>query len=355
MAKIVYFLGAGASYPFGIPLTKELLPQIIEKATNKALFKKIYNSGYSETDRRKMEEELMSFLEALMPGLTHCFQNKNLPLITDILSIIDHMMANKNIPYKLANGKPMSYYRLLLDRAIYEILNYAEPRNAKEKNNLDKFLKKIEQHINNKDKITFITTNYDTTFEIKVYNNNIKDIKKIDFGFSWRDTQTNHELIHYPVKATQIRIFKLHGSLNWLKCDLCDHIYINPYGNIIDESFRSIVDENNTCHCGNGPLKSIIISPSFERDVRDANLLHIWKSSLLALREADEWNIIGYSLPAEDLAIKSLIIRGKNKNKNQQYNVVQFGEDAKPAYDLFFGVNAYQYINGGLESFLGQT
>ena len=40
------------------------------------------------------------------------------------------------------------------------------------------------------------------------------------------------------------------------------------------------------------------------RDIRDSNLLQIWKAAMEALRTADQIVFIGYSLPAEDFAIK---------------------------------------------------
>jgi hypothetical protein len=53
----------------------------------------------------------------------------------------------------------------------------------------------------------------------------------------------------------------------------------------------------------------MIIAPSYVRDVRDPVLLGIWRSALESLRQAARWIIIGYSLPPEDLAIRSMLVR----------------------------------------------
>jgi hypothetical protein len=38
-------------------------------------------------------------------------------------------------------------------------------------------------------------------------------------------------------------------------------------------------------------------------------LLEIWQTALEALREAETWYIIGYSLPPEDVAIRTILLR----------------------------------------------
>jgi hypothetical protein len=54
-----------------------------------------------------------------------------------------------------------------------------------------------------------------------------------------------------------------------------------------------------------------IVSPSFVRDIRSANLSSVWQSALDWLRLADDWIIIGYSFPDEDLNIRSLFARAR--------------------------------------------
>src|SRR3954471_2381641 len=82
--KIVFFLGAGASKPFGIPLTSEILPNILESISKENLFKKIDDSigggDYSSVERREMERDLQLFLHHLMPGLQEIFKKYELQI-----------------------------------------------------------------------------------------------------------------------------------------------------------------------------------------------------------------------------------------------------------------------------------
>ena len=131
--------------------------------------------------------------------------------------------------------------------------------------------------------------------------------EEIDFGFNWRDPGTAR-LNPRPLNP-HIAFFKLHGSLNWLRCDLCGQVYVNPQEAIAYLSFSDRQASANTCECGWSPLRHLIVAPSMVRDVRDTHLLNVWRSATEALRTATEWFIVGYSLPAEDLAIRSMLLR----------------------------------------------
>jgi hypothetical protein len=62
----------------------------------------------------------------------------------------------------------------------------------------------------------------------------------------------------------------------------------------------------------------MIVAPSLVRSIRDANLLAIWQSALESLRTADRWIIAGYSLPPEDLAILSILLRAFRGNQRHR-------------------------------------
>ncbi len=70
----------------------------------------------------------------------------------------------------------------------------------------------------------------------------------------------------------------------------------------------------NVCWCG-ARLRSLLVTPSVVRDIRDANLLGIWQAALEDLRRADSWTFIGYSLPSEDIAIRSVLLRAMHSRR----------------------------------------
>jgi hypothetical protein len=344
--KIVLFLGAGASKAFGLPLTGEIFPLIIEKINNKTLF-----------DGNENEQiELQSFIGNLLPGIKKLTVTQY-PMITDILSLLDHTIINGNTIWNKGKNKDLQYYRHLFEKAIFEVLDIQFSQNNKYNLGykpavLRQFTNWIFQN-HKENYFSIVSTNYDIAVEQEVYNYLRESKEKIpqvvDFGVNWRDVEL--DFINLRPFNPKIGIFKLHGSTNWLKCNLCNHIYINTSGTIYHQAFRNDIDDYNSCDCGNAPLNSLIIAPSLAREIQDTNLPHIWNNALEQLRIADEWIIIGYSFPPEDLNIKSMFLRAFNgRNTKPKITVVQRGEEVKPRYEAIF--DEIDYITGGLEKFI---
>jgi hypothetical protein len=222
------------------------------------------------------------------------------------------------------------------------------------------------------DRVTLISTNYDIEVEQALYTRLGYDtvFDQVDFGMRVREPGQG-TVYRRPADAC-FGVYKLHGSLNWLRCDVCDNVYLNPLGAIAYLSFllgdaaagrpqeqawladlkASGADQ---CHCSYRPLRHMIVAPSFVREVRDPILLEIWHNALEALRQADEWIIVGYSLPPEDVAIRSMFLRayrGRDTQSRPRIVVVQL-EKKEPEctrYQLLLPEHCYK--TGGLSGYL---
>jgi hypothetical protein len=347
MGRVV-FMGAGASKPLGYPLTGAILPAILKKLTKKAaLF------GRSEADVRAAED-LRRSLQLLLPGLDGFDDDSNLPLVTDILSLIDHSLTSGRTLIQGQTNAGLVDMRRLLERAILHVIETGEPYTDRERQVLTAFTKWLSM-----DKVDgIISTNYDLAVErelFKPYDTHQGVSRDFDFGVRWRDP--DHDRLYEPPADPRVRFYKLHGSLNWLRCECCEHLYINTYGEIADLVYDEVTP-SNSCHCGHGPLSTVLVTPSFIRDIRDPNLLGVWTHALELLRKADEWVIVGYSMPPEDIAIRSLLIRAataRDGGHPPRITVVQYGKNPKirAAYELFF--KNCDYREEGLEKYLGMT
>lgn len=347
MENKVIFLGAGASKAFGLPLTGDIFPSIMEKLTNNSLFSK---------DNSDDKKQLLDFIEKLYPGLDK-IKTRDYPLITDTLSLIDYLLNTGTSFWKGLDTKELVRYKYLFEKALFEVLKI--PYKMDYQSHLDEapiILKKFVGWIfeNHKDIFySLISTNYDITVEQQLYfkftNSSLPIHKIIDFGINWRDPFKH--TINLRPENPLLAIHKLHGSTNWLKCNLCNHIYINTEGSIYHQAFRESIDRANTCHCGNAPLSTIIVTPSLIRNFFDSNLQQIWNNSFERLRTSSEWIIIGYSFPSEDLNIKSMFIRAFNARQNKpKITIVQKGIEPKSRYEAIF--KNINYIENGIEEFI---
>jgi hypothetical protein len=339
------------------------------------------------TDSRK---DLQALFRTLMPG-----QPAGAPFITDLLSLLDHSIQQANaVAFDMktfsdsrAYQAPQDLVRLrtLLERSIYEVLKRKYPggpapdgseevtgesREVLESHAatrplngevLKAFGEWIQRQIDSCERLTIVTTNYDLVPEQLWQSTRIKATKiaveDVDFGFVWRDPVTGH--LHPRPAKPVLAIYKLHGSLNWLRCALCEHAYISPEGDIAYLGFDPVPSWHNTCHCSYWPLRHVMIAPSMVRDIRDPNILQVWMSALEAMRLADKWFLIGYSMPAEDIAIRSLLIRAyRGRGYDEQValrprpeiTVIQKDERGLGPYHLLFGEVAPEL--GGLKEFL---
>lgn len=368
--KVAVFLGAGASFTFGWPLTSGLLPIILDGLIEKNLFEdgRINDKRQNALDR----ERLAKAVTALCPGIEICksFLTENehrLPLVTSLLSMLDYSVGSGQALVSGLSSDEIRIARSLLERAIYETIerseestgkNYWPPRqpNAYTKQ-LAQWLDKIRS---NPSTVGVITSNYDVAIE-KAWgfdHDNKKAINalSLDFGFNWLwPSNAYPEIVMSRPRQPRRRLYKLHGSTNWLRCGLCDRVYINPEVDIAVWAYDLLPNPNNTCHCEHARLEVQIVSPSFVREMRAPNLIRVWQSALNWFREADDWLIIGYSFPDEDLNIRSLFTRALASRREKPYvTAIQFGANpqTRMRYEAFFPPSKMTFLNGGLEMFL---
>jgi hypothetical protein len=404
MSNVAVFLGAGASKALGLPITSDIFPMLLnrlvgEPTDGEPLF------GGDPIDR----DRLKRCLYAILPGLDEVVASakerdswvNSLPLITDVLSAVDFFLLSASAPIPGLPLSELAQARTLLERAIFELLVRNETpdaismagmpemvflewqRTAKrtvlptrsvdyevERDRIVNWLFKLRSE--SRDRVTLISTNYDIEIEQELYSKFGYSgvFHRLDFGTSVRDPSTGE--VHHRPNDAEFGVYKLHGSLNWLRCNVCDNIYINPVGAIAYISFllgddaerRKPVDPSlelletggaNRCHCGYRPLRHVIVAPSFVRSVRDAILLEIWRNAQEALRQADKWIIVGYSLPPEDVAIRSMLLRayqGRDTKGPPEVEVVQ-KEEKDPEYTRYrLLFPKCRFLGGGLASYL---
>jgi NAD-dependent SIR2 family protein deacetylase len=344
----VVFMGAGTSKPFGHPITAEIFPRIWKLLQDGELF--MGDGGDLEFFRRTVLK--------LLPGLPG-IKAGNFPLITNVLSLVDGAIDSGLTPVPGLSHEKLLRLRSLLEWAVCTAIHpRSNPRGSTETlKAFEGWLTKLQTR---GEPLTLITTNYDVTVEERLYapyyrraaarNRKVSlagraaniscdahgDIAAdFDFGMTWRAPLDGDERLFERPPKPKVRCYKLHGSLNWLRCDVCDHLYINP-----DWAINEVVYERasswNTCECGSrARLRPVIVAPSFIRSLRDTNLGQVWRHAVEALRKADQWVIIGYSFPDEDVAIRSLLMRAYHSRSKPPKVIVVARNNHAPLKDRY--------------------
>ena len=305
---VAVFLGAGASKTFGYPLTRDLMFQIFRGLKCGRLL-----GSRSESAPR---QELQTFLGELLPG-ERLSKNK-VPMVTGVLSLLDFAIATGQALLPGRTVTDTRRARSLLERAIIEIIPDFVDFSASEASEFESFCEWLSHLKARRPRggLGFITTNYDMLSDTAAmqiagvtwnrHRWNLPDLsRKVDFGFRWVRPDLKTESFVSRPATPEVSLLKLHGSTNWLHCPLCENVYINPHGPIAWIASYEKSTASNQCHYSETRLEAQIVSPSFVREMREPNLVSVWKTTLEFLREANHWIIIGYSFPDEDVGIRS--------------------------------------------------
>ena len=316
MAKSsVYFLGAGASADAGVPLTDALLPALANRLPPSSpgnLHDFIKRFGFKGKNQSIVD--LINFVNSAIrqdqPLDNHFGIEKLRRLreeITVHLSLVIDKSGKKGELLKLpdeAEEQPFAAER--------RIMTYFR-----------KFARKLvtrERHIGTElpPGDVVITTNYDTNVDAALFELAYADETRIYQGTSnltdvylgssqFRDPYTDEYAFSDP--AHTVDLLKLHGSFNWLYCPRCHRIFVAGFGNSVQYlKDRNKDPEESTCFC-DYPLDPVIVAPSAEQEISNPHLREIWINAYHALERADRIIICGYSLPPQDLAIRSLFYR----------------------------------------------
>jgi hypothetical protein len=332
----VLFVGAGLSAAFGFALTSEILPELLRRWRSGELFERAL-----EDEASALRFEFEGLLRAFMPEVTAAATD-DLPAITDLLSLLDQFVLARQSPSPEMTADDVTRLRSLFELGICELLSLSlrptvESETAYLLDLLADWIVTLGQRGT---PVTVVTTNYDFVLEDAICRRlrylGVEADGAIDYGFTWRSTKTG-ELRHRPI-APMARFIRLHGAINWLRCRMCGFVYINQWGPIFHQTDRASDDRGNTCHCQALRLQRVIVAPSIVRRLEDTDIHTAWKAALEELRLAGRWTILGYSLPNEDVAIRSIFIRAlRGRREPPLVEVFEKNSALEPRYRILFG------------------
>ena len=315
----VYFLGAGASVDAGVPLTDKLLPALANDLGPGDLHDFINRFGFEGEGQSIID--LINFVNSAIrqdQPIDKHFDIKRLRRIRAQITVELSSVMDKS-------GKKGKRLRLPAGAEDQPL--------AQDRRIMTYFRKLARQLVTRKRGIgttlgpgdVVITTNYDTNIDAALFelayadetgmNRKGSDLTDVYLGSSeFRDPYTDEYAFSDPVHT--VDLLKLHGSFNWLHCPRCHRIFVAAFGS----SVRFLLGEyenrdERTCFC-DYPLDPVVVAPSAEQEISNPHLREIWINAYHALERADRVIICGYSLPAQDLAIRSLFYRAIDGRRN---------------------------------------
>jgi NAD-dependent SIR2 family protein deacetylase len=302
---IVFVLGAGTSYPDGVPLQRDILPIIL-------------SGGIKEIEDSPIGK---SVLEFICDNFYFDPVQKLYPQLEAIFGYIDHFLfEHESLSYKYSN----SYIYNTKENLIKLIHYIVDLQTNKKSSYYQKFWEAVYNHNKN---ISVITLNYDTLLE-QAFDFLFPDKGLLDYSFHMMNYNSDPTLKPFDfwinprepviIKSDKIpapfKVLKLHGSLNWKYCNCCNQTLLTPWdrkidlyrGKLLGYTYPDNIEYDYTCPIDGTDFQTLIIPPSFQKFMKNPVITQLMNESAREIRSAKKIVFIGYSLSITDVHIKAL-------------------------------------------------
>lgn len=344
--KTVVILGAGFSKNSGMPLLSEI-PELIVKYP----------------DNSEFEYGISRVIKQFLKDVFGYTGGENIPGIDDILNSIDicsrtgHHLGIEYSPEHLLAIRRFLVYRIFM--IFHENYCYCEDA-----------VRLIEAFHDRYQDLSYVVLNWDCVLE--KYIRQVKPNARINYC-------NNGKFLDSVDKngfEEDIKLLKVHGSVNWLYCDNCRVLVNDLYERVkaikkagfrksdfelFDEfqkvkGMDEIMEAEECCVCKDR-LSSHIASLSYRKSFRENSYANIWSEAEDVLSNSDKWIFIGYSMPQSDYEFKHILKLSQRKlchlrKRELEIDVVTLkSENTKRNYMSFFGMNIKNIYEGGIKEY----
>lgn len=320
--KTVYILGAGFSIDAGAPSQANIMKEAF----------KLYENNKDGFPRFQI------FKEFLINEMNFSEEQFSNVILEDIFTPLDRCLSD-NLQYRGMSISEIMKTRENAFHIIGDTIKHLIQDKERNRKYIDKFAKHLVEKSKERmkirevkgrdviDPVSVISTNWDIILDNSIYKeiNNTISNEETSYGvvdyccyissLDEEDDTVKPGLYAIGKGGYNVKLLKLHGSLNWLQCPRCMRLYTGFERKIA-------LDHNNNCrHCdknfgnkGGNILTSNLIMPTFIKDLSNPQYKIIWQNAGIEISEADKLVFIGYSLPSADFEIRQLLSRMSRVN-----------------------------------------
>ncbi len=182
-----------------------------------------------------------------------------------------------------------------------------------------------------------LTTNYDTVLERGigkltrgVDGRHRRDRGLMDYGVESSMLFEKYQGVARGASPNSILLLKLHGSISWGYCKMCQKAVMDPaYRGLAEDALSGTA----TCPECSGPLLPILVGPakkSYDQPIIET----IYASAKRILEVADEIVFAGFSLNRGDKTIKELLFRSHQIARTSRVFVIDNSDDDRTRCEL---------------------
>lgn len=366
-SKTVYVLGAGFSKPAGAPNQAELLEGITRLRGSRFKAKKDKLLSFLEGDLKIPRSKLADVaLEDIYTPIDRCladrssFRGRDQKQLEDLRGCLDYLIA-----VVIRNALRSTSRAAYIDKFAAHLVRQAARRAELAEDG------QTADQANAWDPFSVISLNWDIlldnalddalhTHDMGVGFGDYDPFGVVDYccyvsSYEEGDRRIRSGLWSLGARGYNIKLLKLHGSLNWLQCTNCQRLF-TAFGEKIVVS-EKIGKPCRHClkHGTRAKLRGTLVTPTFLKDLSNFQLKLVWQNAGVELMEARKIVFIGYSLPHADFELRQLITRMIHPEASIHSVLLgrapTFKEEVK-RYKEFFPAHRLTFEKGGVEAFV---
>lgn len=353
--KVALILGSGFSREAQLPTTKDLANCFVEFPNS--------SNGWNEDD--SIEREITKHLKSFWERVFGYIGSGTGPSLEDHFTIIDmaansgHQLGPQYNPQKLRAIRRLSIHR------VFHLLE----RSYCQSQEIEELFKQVASAF----EVVIVSLNWDIVAERHLININLN----YDYGLDIEMLELDPPSQNQDRTRRKVPLYKLHGSANWVYCDSCRKLYygegkiafhqkayLEPNDFKELESSDDIVQKiresasHRDCSCCGNPTAGRIATFSYRKSLSISQFQTIWGKAHSALRDAEKWLFIGYSMPDADFEFRHLLKSAElGRRANSQCLATVILENdcaAEDRYRSFFGLQERTIWQCGLSSWVRQ-
>ncbi len=345
----VLIFGAGATKACGGPLTNEILPRAYELQVIIEREGFLSNLADFLLENFHLPDQGVRTLESYPP----------LPLL---IGLLDIAISRKHSLGPGWNADDIQRIRQSLDYAIFAVIEHDLLMLAN--NYYHTLLERLFAATQKPP--TIVSLNYDI-----IADNTLMALAERCGPFGFPDYGCDIATETYQKENKFGKLYKLHGSLNWLYCPACQRLDIGTTESgrrtikMLDQLYQEEItlDEKSgggdlhrrySCHgsacrdCGTDVIP-VMISPTHLKDYRNPHISQVWYLADRALRKASRVIIAGYSMPWDDVDVIYLFKRSLGDLPASAITVVEWDPARRPAREHPVGQNYVKIFGDGID------
>ena len=179
------------------------------------------------------------------------------------------------------------------------------------------------------DPFAIVTLNWDTIPDFMIHQCGATNNVVVDYACYNEALEGDADHVPSILRKSSgklnVKLLKLHGSLNWLTCTCCGRLFSAAQKG--DRPFASFPEFQKCRFCVDVKLENLIVTPTLVKDVGQTHLKMVWHNALIDLQESERIVFLGYSLPLADFEFRYVLLKAITGRDDIQVRVVLYPPD----------------------------